>query len=29
MGDILMVEVGDGLDAVENFLVDVDIVGEG
>lgn len=29
MGDILVVEVGDGLEAVENFLVDVDIVGEG
>ena len=29
MGDILVVEVGDGLEAVENFLVDVDIVGDG
>ena len=29
MGDILSVEDGDVLDVAENFLVDVDIVGEG
>ena len=28
IGDILTVEVGDGLEVVENFLVEVDILGD-